>query len=90
MNVYGSHATANEAYECETLHEPCPEHRPFWDNAFGHLRVVRRDGEPQWMLQCPDCEQWADLDDDQFHGRVSVDHTDTGCSYHETHDFSQP
>lgn len=42
----------------------------------------------EWQLQCPGCGQWAYIDDDQYHGRVSVDHTNEGCTYHETHDFS--
>jgi len=54
----------------------------------GALRSVRRDDVIQWVLRCPACGAWADIDDDQFHGRVSVDHTDTGCRYHETHDFA--
>lgn len=53
----------------------------------GRLRSIRRDGELVWQLRCPRCHQWADIDDDQMHGRVSIDHTDTGCSFHETHDL---
>jgi hypothetical protein len=26
------------------------------------------------LFECPGCKQWAYLDDDQWHGRVSVDH----------------
>lgn len=51
------------------------------------LRSVRRDGGIVWQLRCPACGQWADLDDDQLHGRVSMDHTDTGCAFHATHDL---
>lgn len=39
------------------------------------LKRVVRDGQEVWKLRCPGCDQWADLDDDQFHGRVSVDHS---------------
>ncbi len=54
----------------------------------GALRQVVRDGVPLWQLRCPMCDAWADVDDDQLHGRVSVDHSDVGCAYHETHDFA--
>ena len=39
------------------------------------LKSVRRDGYIVWKLRCPECHQWADIDDDQLHGRVSIDHT---------------
>lgn len=59
----------------------------------GRLRQVLRDGEAVWQLHCPQCGQWGDIDDDQLHGRVSVDHTDvyrgeTLCTFHETRDWS--
>lgn len=41
----------------------------------GALWRVVRDGTPVWKLRCPGCGEWADIDDDQFHGRASVDHT---------------
>ena len=53
-----------------------------------HLRMVVRDGEDVRQLRCPKCGVWADLDDDQYHGRVSVHHDDPECGYHETHDFA--
>jgi len=52
-----------------------------------NLRVVSRDGEQVVKLQCPGCGQWCDLDDDQYHGRVSVWHDVPGCGYHQTVDF---
>lgn len=54
------------------------------------LRVRVRDGEEVVQLRCPGCGVWGDLDDDQLHGRVSVDHAADGCpgGFHETHDFS--
>jgi len=61
---------------------------PLPESVGGALREIVRDGSPIWQLRCPMCEQWADIDDDQLHGRVSVDHTNEGCSYHETHDFA--
>lgn len=42
-----------------------------------------------WLFECP-CGQWSYLDDDMWHGRVSVDHASEGCpkGYHETHDYA--
>jgi hypothetical protein len=61
------------------------------------LRLVVRDGEPQWQLCCPGCDVWADIDDDQLHGRVSIEHSAgeddrgyasaEGCGYHEARDW---
>jgi hypothetical protein len=48
--------------------------------------VVTRDGAPVLQLRCPGCEVWGDIDADQAHGRVSVDHSDE-CGYHETKDW---
>lgn len=44
----------------------------------------------RWLFECPGCGTWAYLDDDQWHGRVSVDHAADGCSggYHQTHDYA--
>lgn len=53
-----------------------------------YLRTITRDNEDVRQLKCPKCGVWADLDDDQYHGRVSVHHDDPSCGYHETHDFS--
>ncbi len=57
---------------------------------FGRLRRSSVDGEPKVILECPGCGTWGELDDDQLHGKVSVDHASDGCSggYHETHDFA--
>lgn len=62
---------------------------PEFDTKFGRLRRVSRDGVPAYLLLCPGCGEWGTLDDDQLHGRISVDHASMGCSggYHETHDF---
>lgn len=51
------------------------------------LRSVRRDGGIVWQLRCPECHHWGDVDDDQLRGRVSIDHTDTGCGFHRTLDL---
>jgi len=62
----------------------------FYDTEFGLLRRVNRDGIPTVLLACPGCGEWGTLDDDQLHGRISVDHAFDGCpaGYHEMHDFA--
>mgnify|MGYP001578509208 CR=1 FL=1 len=50
------------------------------------LRLVMRDGDEIVYGRCPGCGEWAELDDDQLHGRVSTHH-DPGCGYHETKDW---
>jgi hypothetical protein len=57
---------------------------------YGRLRRAIQDSETRWLLQCPGCQGWGPLDDDQLHGRVSVNHDSQGCAghYHETHDFA--
>ena len=41
-----------------------------------------------WLFECQ-CGQWAYLDEDQWAGRVSVDHASDGCpnGYHESHNY---
>jgi len=53
--------------------------------AGGRVRLVRRDGELVRNFKCPGCGQWGDVDDDQWHGRVSIECPD--CSFHETRDI---
>lgn len=55
----------------------------------GRIRHTISDGVPIWKLQCPGCGSWGEIDDDQLHGRVSVDHTDPSiaCTFHETRDW---
>jgi hypothetical protein len=43
----------------------------------------------RYILACPKCGQKGLLDNDQFHGRVSVMCPNDECDYHETHDFSK-
>lgn len=50
------------------------------------LKQVKIDGQLTWKLKCPQCGVWGELDDDQYHGRISVYHE--GCSFHETVNFS--
>lgn len=40
------------------------------------------DGNKEWKMKCPGCEAWGFIDDDQYHGRVSIDCLE--CDYHET------
>ena len=44
------------------------------------------DGRIAFRLRCPGCGIVAVADDDQYHGRVSIQCE--GCGYHETHDLS--
>jgi hypothetical protein len=53
------------------------------------IKTVIRDGEPVRQLKCPKCGKWADLDDDQYYGRVSTFHDVSECGFHETIDFSK-
>jgi hypothetical protein len=53
------------------------------------VRRVQRNGELVLQLRCPGCGTWADLDDDQVHGRVNIEcDAGTGCAFHETIDLS--
>lgn len=55
----------------------------------GRFRRVT-DGKSKWWLwECPRCLQWCGLSQEQWEGRVSVNHAADGCAgeYHETHDF---
>jgi hypothetical protein len=72
--------------------------RPYWtrrvcegsgqractETEYGRFKDVNRDGVDIYLFECPGCGQWAELDDDQWHGRVSVQHD---CGYHETHEY---
>ena len=58
----------------------------------GAVMVLRNDviganQESFPLFRCPGCKGMGDIDDDQFHGRVSIDCTN--CEYHETKDWSQ-
>ena len=66
------------------------------ETPWGTLRHVTQDGEIVWKLRCPMCGHEGQIDDDQLHGRVSLDHTNCGvsyepsacqCTWHETHDY---
>lgn len=49
------------------------------------LRQILRDDVLVWLLRCPGCGEWGELDDDQLRARVSVQHE---CGFHETRDFA--
>ena len=53
------------------------------------IRQIIRDGRPVMKLCCPGCGRWADIDEDQFYGSVSVECTNDGCDYHKTVDWSK-
>lgn len=55
------------------------------------LRHVARDSHSYNVikLRCPSCGTFADIDDDQYRGRVSVECGTPGCAFHETHNFAQ-
>jgi hypothetical protein len=59
------------------------------ETEFGLVAQMIVGGDAMLVLVCPGCGQRGYLDDDQAHGRVSVDHAADGCAggYHETHDF---
>jgi hypothetical protein len=41
------------------------------------------------VFVCPQCKGRGEIDDDQYHGRVSILCQGTGCTYHETKDWSK-
>lgn len=55
----------------------------------GRFRAIVSDGVNAFLFECPGCGEWGHLDDDQWNGRVSVDHASQGCvgHYHETHNY---
>ena len=52
-------------------------------------RVDLGAGKKAWLWECPRCQQWGQLSDEQWAGKVSVQCGDGTkfCGYHETHDF---
>lgn len=57
------------------------------ETPFGKVRRVQ---EGVWAFEVPGCGKTERLNEEQFHGRLSVNHTAVcSCGYHETHDFSQ-
>lgn len=50
-------------------------------------RIRNREGNEVRQAKCPGCGMWGDVDDDQWHGRVSLDCPE--CPYHETHNLNE-
>ena len=46
----------------------------------------KQDGKPIKKLKCPDCGVLGEIDDDQYHGRIS---TWCECGFHETINFAE-
>lgn len=58
----------------------------------GRFNRVRYPGTELWMWECPSCETWQYLSDEQFNGKISVgcamaDDNSLACQYHQTHNF---
>lgn len=51
------------------------------------VRDVVRDGATVLQMACPGRGKWQDLDDDQYHGRVSIE-CGFDCGYHATVDVA--
>lgn len=61
--------------------------------AIRHTKQITRtplgDSEsPLIRLRCPSCGTFAEIDEDQYRGRVSVECSTAGCAFHETHNFA--
>lgn len=50
-------------------------------------RNIKRDGETVRQIECPGCGVWGDIDEDQYHGRISIDCPE--CEFHETVNISE-
>jgi len=48
------------------------------------VREKTRDGAKVRQLKCPGCGQWGDIDEDQYHGSVSIECPNEKCSFHAT------
>lgn len=46
------------------------------------IKQVILDGTPTWKFKCPSCGIWGYIDNDQYHGKVSLDCPN--CEFHET------
>ena len=42
----------------------------------------------QRLIECPICCALGIVDEDQWHGLVSIQCPEDGCTYHETYDLS--
>ena len=65
----------------------CGVPRSYHARGAGHqFAAIGATDESFPLFRCPGCKHVGDIDDDQFHGRVSIDCTN--CDYHETQDWS--
>lgn len=55
----------------------------------GRFRRVADKDQKRWLWECPKCLMWCNLSDEQWAGKVSVNHDADGCPghYHETHNY---
>jgi len=60
-------------------------------SALGRFRRVADADKKWWLWECPVCKRWGGLSEQQWEGKVSVDHSKmhADCTYHETHEFGQ-
>lgn len=87
ITAYEAHRAANLPQDLADGHifgncpkDGCRNCRSFHDVPI--YGKVLRDGQGQRQMKCPGCQQWADIDEDQFFGNVSIDCPN--CDYHET------
>ena len=63
------------------------------DTQFGRWRRVRDGTQKRLLWECPKCQSWGGMSDDQMAGKVSVVCSGPGghggCDYHETHEFGK-
>lgn len=56
------------------------------DNEAKRVILVWQDGKPIKKFHCPGCKVWGEIDNDQLHGRVSIQ---CDCGFHETINLSK-
>lgn len=54
------------------------------------VEIVSLVGKTIWMLRCPQCKNLGAIDDDQLHGRASIQCQTPGCSFHKTINLTRP
>ena len=55
-----------------------------WRGPVKHTNVETGVESLHWWIKCPDCQNTGQIDEDQAHGRVSIQ---CECGYHETHNL---
>ena len=51
--------------------------------------VIGTNAEAFPLFRCPLCFESGVIDEDQYHGRVSIECPNPMCTYHETRDWSE-